>query len=277
SYGEPRWRPSPLAARMVAGGLLGRKTGEGWYRYGDEPHRPEDPPAPAQNRSGEDRVAQIAGDTMLAAELRGLAAASGWSVFGPADEAPDAPAIAIDAGAGPGEAPLQGGHRVLLCAEAPLHALDPAGGAVGFHALPPLGPGALVEFTRSRTTADRTADAAVVFFSSLGLRTAWVGDAPGLVLGRIVAQLVNEAAFALGEGIASEADIDDGMVLGLNHPRGPLAWADLIGLDHVLLILDGLHDHYREDRYRAAPRLRALVDEGRFGTMTGAGFFEHEG
>lgn len=275
SYGEPRWRPSPLAARMVAAGRLGRKTGEGWYRYGDERHRPDDPPAPAVHPTLRG-VAQIAGDTMLAAELRGLAAAAGWDVVSPADEAPAAPAIAIDAGARPDEAPVQGGHRVLLCAEGPLHALDPAGGAAGFHALPPLGPGGLVELTRSDTTAPETADAAESFFASLGLGTAWVGDAPGLVLGRIVAQLVNEAAFALGEGVASADDIDDGMVLGLNHPCGPLAWGDLIGLDHVLLILDGLHDHYREDRYRAAPRLRALVDEGLLGTMTGAGFFEHD-
>lgn len=278
SYGEPRWRPSPLAARMVAAGLLGRKTGEGWYRYdGRRPHRSDDIPPPTPAPVSHRGVAQIAGDTMLAAELRGLAAAAGWEVVSPADVAPAAPAIAIDAGAGPDEAPIQGGHRVLLCAEGPLHALDPAGGAAGFHALPPLGPGGLVELTRTETTADGTAAAAEAFFASLHLHTAWVSDAPGLVLGRIVAQLVNEAAFALGEGVAAAADIDDGMVLGLNHPRGPLGWGDLIGLDHVLLILDGLHDHYREDRYRAAPRLRALVDEGRLGTMTGAGFLEHEG
>ncbi len=275
SYGEPRWRPSPLAARMVAAGMLGRKTGEGWYRYGEEPHRPDDPPAP-RIQAAAHGVAQIAGDTMLAAELRGLAAAAGWEVVSPADDASAAPAVAIDAGPALDEEPLQGGHRVLLCAEGPLHAIDPAGGAAGFHALPPLGPGGLVELTRSATTADGTAAAAEQFFTSLGLHTAWVGDAPGLVLGRVVAQLVNEAAFALGEGVASAEDIDDGMVLGLNHPRGPLGWADLIGLDHVLLVLDGLHDHYREDRYRAAPRLRALVDEGLLGTTTGAGFFDHE-
>lgn len=277
SYGEPRWRPSPLAARMVAGGLLGRKTGEGWYRYTDGPHRPDDQPAPAVHAERGFGVVQIGGDTMLAAELRGLAAAAGWDVVSPADEDSEPPALAIDAGIGPDEAPIQGGHRVLLCAEGPLHALDPAGGAAGFHALPPLRPGALVELTRSSTTSEHTAAAAEGFFASLGLHTAWVGDAPGLVLGRIVCQLVNEAAFALGEGVASAADIDDGMVLGLNHPRGPLQWGDLIGLDHVLLVLDGLHDHFREDRYRAAPVLRALVDDGRLGTMTGAGFFEHEG
>ena len=99
-----------------------------------------------------------------------------------------------------------------------------------------------------------------------------MGDAPGLVLGRIVCQVVNESAFALGEGVGGAQDIDDGMVLGLNHPRGPLAWADAIGLDHVLAVLDALADEYREERYRAAPLLRRLVWQGRLGAPTGAGF-----
>ncbi len=100
----------------------------------------------------------------------------------------------------------------------------------------------------------------------------WVVDAPGLVLGRIVCQLVNEAAFALGEGVGSADDIDAGMMLGLNHPHGPLRWADAMGLDHVLGVLDGLADEYREERYRAAPLLRRRVLEGRLGRPTGAGF-----
>jgi 3-hydroxybutyryl-CoA dehydrogenase len=100
----------------------------------------------------------------------------------------------------------------------------------------------------------------------------WVGDAPGLVLGRIVAQLVNEAAFALGEGVGSAEDIDTGMELGLNHPRGPLAWGDIVGLDQVLTTLDALNDFYREERYRAAPLLRRHVAAGRLGQHVGQGF-----
>ena len=79
------------------------------------------------------------------------------------------------------------------------------------------------------------------------------------MLGRIVCQLINEAAFALGEGVGSAADIDAGMVHGLNYPRGPLGWADPIGLDHVLEVLDGLVIERHEERYRAAPELRRLV------------------
>jgi 3-hydroxybutyryl-CoA dehydrogenase len=89
-----------------------------------------------------------------------------------------------------------------------------------------------------------------------------VGDAPGLVLGRIVAQLVNEACFAIGEGVGAPEDVDAGMELGLNHPRGPLAWADLAGPDAILGILAGLEDEYREDRYRPAPTLVKAVRSG---------------
>jgi 3-hydroxybutyryl-CoA dehydrogenase len=113
-------------------------------------------------------------------------------------------------------------------------------------------------------------------FRSLGLHTQWVGDAPGLVLGRIVAQVINECAFALGEGVGSAEDIDLGMRLGLNYPRGPLDWADTIGLDHVLAILEGLWDEYREERYRPAPELRRRVLAGRLGAAAGEGFFAHE-
>ena len=77
--------------------------------------------------------------------------------------------------------------------------------------------------------------------------------------------------------MGSADDIDAGMLLGLNHPHGPLAWADAIGLDHVLAVLDGLQEHFREERYRAAPLLRARVLEGRLGRLTGAGFFDHDG
>jgi 3-hydroxybutyryl-CoA dehydrogenase len=163
SFGEPRWRPSPITARYVAAGRCGRKTGRGYYDYSRDPYRPPDPEPPAT----------------------------------------------------PGDADAD---------------------------------------------ADTNAKAA-----------------PALdgVLGRIVCQVINECAFALGEGVGSAQDIDTGMALGLNYPRGPLAWADEVGLDRVLGVLDGLCDEYREERYRPAPLLRRLVREGRIGRAGGAGFFEY--
>jgi 3-hydroxybutyryl-CoA dehydrogenase len=150
----------------------------------------------------------------------------------------------------------------VLCDEGSLATLEPGGEAVGFHALAPLAESRLVELTRGPSTAEDAVGAAERFFSSLGKHTAWVGDAPGLVLGRIVCQVINESAFALGEGVGSAQDIDIGMVLGLNHPRGPLEWARAIGPDRVLGVLEALCDEYREERYRPAPALRALARAG---------------
>ena len=129
-----------------------------------------------------------------------------------------------------------------------------------------------MELTRGPDSAASAAVAAERFFGSLGKHVEWVGDAPGLVLGRIVCQVINEAAFALGEGVGSAADIDIGMTYGLNYPRGILAWADEIGLDHVLSVLDALSLERGEERYRVAPLLRRLGWSGRLGRATGEGF-----
>ncbi len=104
----------------------------------------------------------------------------------------------------------------------------------------PLANAGLVELTRTESSSPLAATRAERFFAALGKHVAWVGDAPGLVLGRIVCQLINESAFALGEGIGKARDIDLGMVLGLSHPRGPFEWADEIGLEHVLTVLAAL-------------------------------------
>ena len=122
--------------------------------------------------------------------------------------------------------------------------------------------GRLIELTRSATTTGPAAERAEAFFRSLGRHVAWVGDAPGLVLGRLVCQLVNEAAFAVGEAVGSAEDVDAGMTLGLNHPRGPFAWLEAIGPEQVVAVLDGLHAELGEERYRVAPALRRLAAEG---------------
>jgi 3-hydroxybutyryl-CoA dehydrogenase len=263
SFGEPRWRPSPLAARLVAAGRHGRKTGRGWYEYADDgSHRPDDP-APPPPGGGRGRLVVVAGLAALADELRDAAADAGWDAREPAAARGDVPALIVDCGADPEDPPLQGGPQVLLCAEGSLAALDPGGSGVGFHALPPLANGRLVELARGPDSSVAAARAAEDFFATLGKHTMWTGDAPGLVLGRIVAQVINEAAFALGEGVGSAHDIDLGMRLGLNYPRGPLAWSEAIGVDNVLAVVDALWEEYREERYRAAPALRRAALSGR--------------
>jgi 3-hydroxybutyryl-CoA dehydrogenase len=278
SFGEPRWQPSPIAARAVAAGRLGRKSGRGYYDYsaGASAYRPDDPEPP--EAGGGDGVVVIAGETPLAFELAVAADEAGWEVLDAAEASErEAPFLILDlTGGEPPAAPLQGGPQAICCASGSLAALDPGGGAVGFHALAPLSELRVVELTRGPDSAKSAVGAAERFFATLGKHVAWVGDAPGLVLGRIVCQLVNEASFALAEGVGRAEDIDAGYVHGLNYPRGILEWADWIGLDQVLAVLDGLFEEHREARYRAAPELRRLVWAGRIGHQTGAGFFTYE-
>ncbi|MEA2202095.1 MAG: 3-hydroxybutyryl-CoA dehydrogenase [Solirubrobacteraceae bacterium] len=301
SFGEPRWRPSPITARYVAAGMFGRKSGRGYYDYGADaragaPHRPEDPePIDSGAPAGGEGVVVISGGGVLAEELRAAATQAGYEVREP--HAPTGgvlPALVVECDRSPekrsrgpmfdsahpdrrGTPPApQGGARLILCAQGSLGTLDPDGSSVGFHVLPPLEHAGLVELTRGESSSPLAAGRAERFFEALGKHVAWVGDAPGLALGRIVCQVINESAFALGEGVGAARDIDLGMVLGLSHPRGPFEWADAIGLDHVLCVLESLCDEYREERYRPAPVLRRLVQAGRLGRATGTGFFEYE-
>ncbi len=278
SFGEPRWRPSMIAARYVAAGRHGRKTGRGYYDYAGDAHRPDDPsPPPPGGGAG---LIVVAGDSVVAAEVSARAAEAGWEVIAPGEPGEEEPYLTLDFGPSADEEDLFEdddfeGPRATLCDVASLAVLDPGGPSVGFHVLPPLDETRLVELTRGPYSDPLAAERVEHFFATLGLLSEWVADAPGLVLGRIVCQLINEAAFSLGEGVGSAADIDTGMVLGLNHPRGPLAWADAIGLDHVLAVLDGLCEEYREERYRPAPALRQHALAGRLGRHVGAGFFTY--
>lgn len=244
SFHEPRWQPHPIQQQMVDAGRLGRKSGRGFYDYSGDEHRPPDPAVAAL---GDDPVAlppiEIAGDGGPADALRGMAH------------------------------PSPGAPRAVLLAAGSLAELDDSGAEVGFHLLGPLEEASLVELTAAQTVPQTTRDGAEAFFRALGLQVEWIGDSPGLVLGRIVCQLVNEAAFALQKGIGSAADIDTAMRLGYNFPRGPLEWGDAIGLDHVLAVLDALRQELGEERYRAAPLLRRLVADGQLGRSTGRGFF----
>jgi 3-hydroxybutyryl-CoA dehydrogenase len=250
SFGEPRWRPNPIQARMVAAGRLGRKTGRGYYEYSEGgSYRPNDPGPPSPG-GGNGTALALIGQGPLAAGLRELARSAGYELRegGPVE-------LVLDAGPEPHPSPPGGAPLIVLCAASSLAARGEPG-AVGFHLLPPLDDARLVELTRLPTTQSFACEAAERFFASLGFLTEWVGDAPGLVLGRIVAQLVNEAAFAIGEGVGSADDVDTGLTLGLSHPRGPVAWSEAAGLEHVLAVLDGLWHERREERYRAAPLLR---------------------
>ncbi len=269
SFGEPRWRPSAISSRYVAAGRLGRKVGRGYYDYGAGEHRPADPPAPPVG--GGEGVVAVRGEGNLAAELRDLAVLAGWEVAH-ADADLEQPAeLFVDCDAGRGDEPSPREPRVILCDGGSLGKLDVHGGAAGFMALAPLGQAQLVELTRTAATGAGSAERAERFFTTLGKHVLWVHDAPGLVLGRIVAQVVNECAFALGEGVGSAQDIDTGMMLGLNYPRGPLAWADAVGVRQINAILRGLIAERESACYRVAPALAALANLGRLNSMPADG------
>jgi 3-hydroxybutyryl-CoA dehydrogenase len=280
SFHEPRWRPSMIQARMVQAGRFGRKAGRGYYRYepGQE-HRDEDPePAPSRDASD---VIVIEGDSQVAEELWELAVQAGYQPRRTIERGNGAASILIDARIGhvideePPDAP--DADVCILCADGSLSELELIfDGAVGFHLLPPVREARLVELTRTANTDDGAAHRVERFFSSLGKHVEWVGDAPGLVLGRIVCQLVNEACFALQENVGSADDVDTALRLGFNYPRGPLEWADEIGLEHVLATLDALFEELHEERYRAAPLLRKMIADGRLGRWVDEGFFSYE-
>ncbi|MBI5418558.1 MAG: 3-hydroxybutyryl-CoA dehydrogenase [Deltaproteobacteria bacterium] len=138
-----------------------------------------------------------------------------------------------------------------------------------------LSPGSLVEIAPGLRTAVAAVDAVEGFFRERGCETERVKDFSGLVLRRVLFMIINEAAYALWEGIASREDIDLAMKLGTNYPMGPLEWADSIGLDRIYNGLKGLHEEYGDDRYRPCPLIRKMVAAGHTGKRAGIGFYTH--
>jgi 3-hydroxybutyryl-CoA dehydrogenase len=216
SFGEPRWKPSPIQAKLVAAGRLGRKSGMGYYDYSGESYRDED----GEVEPADAPAVAIAGDDPGAGRLREVVARGGE----------------LEA-------------ELVSCATQSL-AKQKQPGAIGFVLLPGSG---LIELIKGPEA--RGMDAAERLARAAGLHHQWINDAPGGVLGRVLACNVNEALFAVGEGVGSREDIDTGLKLGLNHPHGPLEWGDILGIDLVRDVLDGVWQERREERYRPAPLL----------------------
>ena len=147
---------------------------------------------------------------------------------------------------------------------------------VGFGVLPPITAGGVVELTRGLQTAEHALQRAQTFWEGLDFEPVVVADGPGLVRARVVCCLINEAVSALMEGIATAEDIDRAMKLGTNYPYGPLEWADMIGIDTVLGVVEGLFREWGDDRYRPSPLLRRMVAAGRLGSKSGRGFYTYE-
>jgi 3-hydroxybutyryl-CoA dehydrogenase len=147
--------------------------------------------------------------------------------------------------------------------------------AIGMHFFNPVPVLALVEVIRAEQTSDETAAAIVELARDLGKTPAEVNDFPGFVSNRILMPFVNEAAYALMEGVAEPEAIDTVARLGFAHPMGPLALADLIGLDTCVAIMDVLHEGLGDQKYAPCPLLRRYVAAGRLGRKSGRGFYDY--
>jgi 3-hydroxybutyryl-CoA dehydrogenase len=214
SYGQPRFRPSPVQRSLVEAGMLGQKTGQGFYDYGSSRNEEEEQPTPESAAPGD---VTIVGDAELARAL--------------------------------GAEPDGGGTRILALKDEMMVA--GSGAEIGVRRLRPDTP--VVELVGEVDEETRNGIDSLV--RAAGLTPAWVPDLPAGTALRVIAALVNEAAFALAEGVASAEDIDRAMQLGANYPKGPLAWADELGLDRIVRVLDALRDAHG-DAYVCAPLLR---------------------
>ena len=146
---------------------------------------------------------------------------------------------------------------------------------IGMHFFNPVPMMALVEIIRGLQTSDATHDAVKAMAEALGKTPITVKNAPGFVVNRILVPMINEAFFVLAEGLATPEDIDAGMKLGCNQPIGPLALADMVGLDVCLAVMDVYLQEFGDSKYRACPLLREMVAAGRLGRKTGRGVYSY--
>ena len=146
---------------------------------------------------------------------------------------------------------------------------------IGMHFMNPVPLMSLVEIVRGLATDDETYETTVALAEKFGKTCVTSRDMPGFIVNRVLMPLINEACFALNEGLGSVEDIDTAVRLGLNHPMGPLSLADLIGLDTCLFIMEVLHRELGEDKYRPSPLLRQYVSAGWLGRKSGHGFYDY--
>jgi len=252
-FGDPRFTPSLIQQELVNAGRLGRKTGRGFFDYAKDARAPEASSEPAVALSG--RIEVWTG-TPLGDAL--CARLTGAGTLHTAYDTPHADARLLSVGDArvyltDGRTATQraadNGHSQTVLADLTLDA----------------GSARRIALARGDACSVASYRAAVAVFQAAGFAVSRLEDVPGLAVMRTVAMLANEAADAVNQGVCDAASADTAMQKGVNYPRGPLAWADEIGLAYVLSVLDHLAQVYGEDRYRASPLLRRIVaSEGQF-------------
>lgn len=268
TFGEPRYRPHWIQAQMSQAKRFGRKSGQGFYDYRGEVEDIPTPPEVSNNAgtlilSGDDSVrgsyapglaalCEQSGYTLLHHPVPEMSPLAGLVLNGKNEGLRDA-IIQMDSTLPP-DVPL-----FCQCADASLTEIatwmDYPETLVGFDGLFFCN-GTLVTLVSTPFLAEPVRQAAEEFIRSLGRIPLWIEDSPGLILPRIVGMLVNEAAFAVLEGVADADTIDLAMRLGVNYPRGPVEWGREIGFGRIVAVLDHLRAEYGEDRYRACVLLR---------------------
>jgi 3-hydroxybutyryl-CoA dehydrogenase len=146
---------------------------------------------------------------------------------------------------------------------------------IGMHFFNPVPVMELLELIRGLQTSDETHAVGLSFAKAVGKTAVTVRNSPGFAVNRILCPMINEAIFVLQEGLATAEDIDAGMRLGCNHPIGPLALADLVGLDTLLAVMNVFYEGFKDSKYRPAPLLKEMVDAGRLGRKSGRGFYSY--
>ncbi|MBZ5696598.1 MAG: 3-hydroxyacyl-CoA dehydrogenase [Acidobacteriia bacterium] len=254
-FGDPRYRPSLIQQEMVRAGFLGRKTKRGFYEYGENAPAPlpdTEPLGPRPERvtlSPSGSLAEALAQRLAESGVM-IARAPSRTDHGDSVEVGDA-ILAVTDGRSATQRAYETGHRNLVVVDLALDYLKATRVAIAM----------------ASGCDERAYLSAVGLLQAAGYAVSRLRDVPGIAVMRTVAMLANEAADAVNQGVATVADVDTAMRKGVNYPRGPLAWADELGIETIQKVLANLSAHYGGGRYRISPRIRQLVWSG--GTFCG--------